>query len=90
VDATHRMSLTQRLVTKLVPRRAQEIERESREWLVICPNCGHERSYYGVTSSITSNIASTSVDSTNSPIRAWRSFSFCSSRMRSRSSGDPS
>jgi predicted RNA-binding Zn-ribbon protein involved in translation (DUF1610 family) len=46
VAATHRKSFTQRLVTGLLPWRAEEIERESREWLVICPNCGHERSIW--------------------------------------------
>jgi predicted RNA-binding Zn-ribbon protein involved in translation (DUF1610 family) len=31
---------------RLMPGRAADIERESREWLVICPKCGHERSYW--------------------------------------------
>ena len=37
-------SVTQRLVTRLMPRRAAEIERETREWDVVCPKCGHTRS----------------------------------------------
>ena len=40
------MSFAQRLVTRLMPHRAEEIERESREWIVTCPNCGDERSYW--------------------------------------------
>ena len=40
------MSFIQRLVTRLAPHRAAEIERESREWLVTCPHCGHARSYW--------------------------------------------
>ena len=43
-----RPSLVQRLVLRLMPRRAAEIERESREWLVICPNCGFARSYWEI------------------------------------------
>jgi transcription elongation factor Elf1 len=46
VAAAHRKTFSQRLVTKLLPWRAEEIERESREWLVTCPNCTHERSYW--------------------------------------------
>ena len=38
-----RQSLTQRLVMHLMPGRADEIERQSREWFVLCPNCGLER-----------------------------------------------
>jgi hypothetical protein len=41
-------SLTQRLVVRLIRSRAAEIERESREWLIICPNCGLERSYWDI------------------------------------------
>ena len=41
-----RKSFAQRVVTKLLPRRAEEIERESREWLVSCPRCGYERSVW--------------------------------------------
>lgn len=39
-------SFAQRLITRLLPGRAAEIERQSREWLVICPSCGRERSYW--------------------------------------------
>ena len=41
-------SLTQRIVMRLMPGRAAEIERESRQWIVTCPNCGHERSYWDI------------------------------------------
>ena len=41
-----RRSFVQRLVTRLMPGRAAEIERESREWIATCPHCGHERSYW--------------------------------------------
>jgi DNA-directed RNA polymerase subunit RPC12/RpoP len=40
------LSLIQRLITRFAPRRAAEIERESREWLVTCTNCGHATSYW--------------------------------------------
>lgn len=43
-----RPSFFQRLVTRLMPHRAAEIERESREWLVICQNCGDARSYWAL------------------------------------------
>ena len=42
----HRRSLSQRIVLGLMPHRAAEIERESREWLVICPHCGDSRSLW--------------------------------------------
>ncbi len=42
----HRPSLIQRLVKRLAPRRAAEIERESREWIVSCPNCGRSASIW--------------------------------------------
>lgn len=35
-------------MTGLLPGRAAEIERQSREWLLICPGCGHERDYWEV------------------------------------------
>ena len=41
-------SFVQRLVTRLMPGRAAEIERESREWDVVCPKCGHKRSVWDV------------------------------------------
>jgi RNase P subunit RPR2 len=43
-----RLSLTQRVVTSLMPGRAGEIERQSREWFVLCPNCGLERTYWDI------------------------------------------
>jgi predicted RNA-binding Zn-ribbon protein involved in translation (DUF1610 family) len=39
-------SLVQRLVTRLMPGRAAEIERESRQWDVACPRCGDTRSVW--------------------------------------------
>ena len=41
-------SLTQRLVMRLMRGRADEIERQSREWFVLCPNCGLERTYWDI------------------------------------------
>ncbi len=46
--ARQQPSLTQRLVMRLMRSRAAAIERESREWLVICPNCGLERSLWDI------------------------------------------
>lgn len=41
------MSLIQRFFTFLMPRRwAEAMEAESREWMLICPKCGHERSVW--------------------------------------------
>jgi DNA-directed RNA polymerase subunit M/transcription elongation factor TFIIS len=39
-------SLTQRIVLRLMPGRREQIERESREWLVTCGKCGHSRSIW--------------------------------------------
>ena len=41
-------SLTQRIVLRLMPGRADEIERQSREWFIVCPNCGFERTYWDI------------------------------------------
>ena len=41
-------SFTQRLITRLMPKRAAEIERQSREWNVVCPHCGHTRSVWDI------------------------------------------
>ena len=41
-------SFIQRLVTRLMPRRAAEIERETREWDVVCPKCGDTRSVWDI------------------------------------------
>jgi hypothetical protein len=46
VQEPHRKSLTQRFFLALMPGRAEEIERESREWQAICPNCGHGISFW--------------------------------------------
>ena len=40
------MSFVQRLVLRFAGSRAADIERESRSWLVTCPHCGHQRSYW--------------------------------------------
>jgi predicted RNA-binding Zn-ribbon protein involved in translation (DUF1610 family) len=39
-------SRTQRLFLRLMPGRAADIEHESREWMVVCPSCGFERSVW--------------------------------------------
>jgi predicted RNA-binding Zn-ribbon protein involved in translation (DUF1610 family) len=39
-------SRTQRLFRRLLPGRAEDIERESRAWMLICTNCGFERSVW--------------------------------------------
>ncbi len=41
-------SLTQRVVLRLMPGRAAEIERQSREWWITCPHCGAERTYWDI------------------------------------------
>ena len=41
-------SLTQRIVLGFMPGRAEEIERQSREWFVTCRHCGHERTYWDI------------------------------------------
>ena len=33
---------------RLMSGRADEIERQSREWFVVCPNCGFERTYWDI------------------------------------------
>lgn len=47
-NSEQRPSLTQRLVMRLMRGRAHEIERQSREWFVVCPNCGLERTYWDI------------------------------------------
>ena len=39
-------SFVQRLVTRLMPGRAAEIERESRQWDVVCTRCSHAQSVW--------------------------------------------
>jgi predicted RNA-binding Zn-ribbon protein involved in translation (DUF1610 family) len=43
-----RLSVTQRIVMRLMPGRADEIERQSREWFITCPKCGFERTYWDI------------------------------------------
>lgn len=33
---------------RLMPGRAEDIERESREWWITCPSCGFERTYWDI------------------------------------------
>ncbi len=40
------MSFVQRLIQRFAPDRAAEIERESREWFVVCPECGRSASLW--------------------------------------------
>ena len=47
-NSIRRPSRMQRLVMWLMGGRADEIERQSREWFVICPSCGHERTYWDI------------------------------------------
>ena len=47
-ESRGRLSLTQRIFTRLMPGRADEIERQSREWFVVCPRCGLERTYWDI------------------------------------------
>ncbi len=47
-DARQGPSLAQRLVMWLMPGRSADIERESREWFAVCPNCGLARSYWDI------------------------------------------
>ena len=47
-DVRQRPSLAQRLAMWLMRRRAADIERESREWFVVCPKCGLARSYWDI------------------------------------------
>jgi DNA-directed RNA polymerase subunit RPC12/RpoP len=47
-DEAEKRSFIQRLALRLMPKRAEAIERESREWIVTCPHCGHKRSYWDI------------------------------------------
>ena len=40
------MSAMQRILTRLFPKVAAEMEAESRTWMVTCPSCGHVRSMW--------------------------------------------
>jgi predicted RNA-binding Zn-ribbon protein involved in translation (DUF1610 family) len=41
-------SFVQRIAKRLFPGRAGDMEDESREWMLICPKCGHERSFWEI------------------------------------------
>ena len=41
-------SFVQRIAQRLFARRAADMEQESREWTLVCPKCGHERSYWEI------------------------------------------
>jgi hypothetical protein len=43
---TEPTSRIQRFIQRLMPGRAGGMESESREWMVICPKCGRERSIW--------------------------------------------
>jgi hypothetical protein len=45
---TDSTSWIQRWLQRLMPGRAGDMERESREWKVICPKCGRERSIWEI------------------------------------------
>ena len=40
--------MLQKLIVRLFPKLAARLEAESRQWLVSCPNCGHEVSVWEV------------------------------------------
>lgn len=43
------MSRTQRLITRFVPKSwAESMEAESRLWMLQCPNCKFEQSYWDI------------------------------------------
>jgi DNA-directed RNA polymerase subunit RPC12/RpoP len=37
---------TQKLFMRLMPRWAEDMEREAKEWKVVCPRCSHIRSIW--------------------------------------------
>lgn len=47
-SSQQRPSLTQRIFLRLMPSRADEIERQSREWFIVCPNCAFEQTYWDI------------------------------------------
>jgi hypothetical protein len=42
------MSWIQRFLHKHFPESAKALEAESRQWMLQCPNCGHEVSYWDI------------------------------------------
>ena len=43
------MSIIQRFILAIVPRRlGQAIEKESRLWMLVCPECGREQSFWDI------------------------------------------
>jgi hypothetical protein len=43
-----RPSAIQRIVLRLMRKRAAEIERSTREWILTCPHCGLERTLWDI------------------------------------------
>jgi hypothetical protein len=42
------MSWIQRFLYRHFPETAKEMEAESRTWMLRCPSCGHEQSYWDI------------------------------------------
>jgi len=40
------MNKAQRIALKLFGSAGEELEAESRDWYLLCPECGHETSYF--------------------------------------------
>ena len=40
------MNKAQRIALKLFGSAGEELEAESRDWYLVCPECGHEASYF--------------------------------------------
>jgi hypothetical protein len=46
LEPDRQRSAAQRFFTGMLPWWAESMERESKEWIATCPNCGHERNYW--------------------------------------------
>lgn len=42
------MTFTQKLILSLFPKRAAEIEADSKRWVLTCPNCGRVQSVWEI------------------------------------------
>ncbi len=42
------MTFIQKLILSLFPKRAADIEADSRRWVLTCPNCGHIQSVWDI------------------------------------------